>query len=489
MNHKLGELTSGLAESVVRPKGPLLMRLLVIGLASVLVSQVSAQKFQTLHNFALSDGDQPSGLSLSGGTLYGVTPYSPGVGTVFKINTDGTSFTILYNFPFDGSEGGNPLGGVILASNVLYGTTSAGGTGGTVFRMNTDGTDFATLHYFAGAPSEGWAPQGRLVLSGNTLYGTTTRGTNSYGDAGTVFAINTDGTGFRTLHSFAGRPNEGAEPVAGLVLSGNTLYGTTYYGGSSANGTVFSVNTDGTAFMTLYSFPTGSVTTAVNIINSNGAYPSGELVLSSNTLYGTTSTGGNAGSGTVFSISTDGTGFATLHTFTAVAAGINVDGAGPVAELFLSSNTLYGTAGNGGSEGEGTAFMVNLDGTGFTTIHSFTASFNPYFTNSDGTYPDTGLILSGNTLYGTAASGGISGYGTIFNISLPGPPPQLAITPSGANVILTWPTNFTGFTLQSTTNLGSPVWSTNLPAPVVVNGQFTVTNPISGTQQFFRLSQ
>jgi uncharacterized repeat protein (TIGR03803 family) len=100
------------------------------------------------------------------------------------------------------------------------------------------------------------------------------------------------------------------------------------------------------------------------------------------------------------------------------------------------------------------------------------------------------LILSGNTLYGTAWIGGSSGYGTVFSLSLPIAPPQLTIIPSGANVILTWPTNAAGFTLQSTTNLGSSaVWTTNSPAPAVVNGQNTVTNPISGAQQFYRLSQ
>lgn len=42
----------------------------------------------------------------------------------------------------------------------------------------------------------------------------------------------------------------------------------------------------------------------------------------------------------------------------------------------------------------------------------------------------------------------------------------------------------------NTTNLAPlVVWATNLPAPVVVNGQNTVTNPISGTRPFFRLSQ
>ena len=66
--------------------------------------------------------------------------------------------------------------------------------------------------------------------------------------------------------------------------------------------------------------------------------------------------------------------------------------------------------------------------------------------------------------------------------------PQLAITLSGANVILTWSANFTGFTLQSTTNLVSTaVWTTVSPAPVIVNGNNTVTNSIPGTQRIYRL--
>jgi hypothetical protein len=67
--------------------------------------------------------------------------------------------------------------------------------------------------------------------------------------------------------------------------------------------------------------------------------------------------------------------------------------------------------------------------------------------------------------------------------------PNVSITTSsGANIILTWPTNFTGLTLQSTTNLVSPVWATNSAAPVVINGLNTVTNPISSAQRFYRLS-
>lgn len=69
-------------------------------------------------------------------------------------------------------------------------------------------------------------------------------------------------------------------------------------------------------------------------------------------------------------------------------------------------------------------------------------------------------------------------------------PPLLTLIPYGANVILTWPTNAVGFTVQSTTNLGSPaVWSANSPGPVVIGGQNVVINPITGLQQFYRLSQ
>src|SRR6266404_4607109 len=91
-----------------------------------------------------------------------------------------------------------------------------------------------------------------------------------------------------------------------------------------------------------------------------------------------------------------GTGqtFTTLHSFTATPASYpytNSDGADPTEELFLSGNTLYGTAVEGGSGGSGTVFAIKTDGTGFTNLHSFTGS-------GDGLHPYAGLILSGDTL-------------------------------------------------------------------------------------------
>jgi uncharacterized repeat protein (TIGR03803 family) len=471
-------------------KNLFLLPALIAGLGLIPAGRVTAQTFTNLHSFTSgNDGAGPSaGLILSGNTLYGVATLggSSNNGTVFKVNTDGTGFTNLYSFT-GGNDGARPWDSLILSGSTLYGTAHSGGSSGrgTVFAVNTDGSGFTNLCSFTAGytNSDGANPYAGLILSDNTLYGTAEYGGSS--GNGTVFAVNTDGTGFTNLHSFT-FVSDGAYPYAGLILSGNTLYGAADDGGSSGGGTVFALNTNGTGFTNLYSF-----TGLPNGTNSDGVEPDARLILSGNTLYGMAYYGGSSGHGTVFALNTNGTGFTNLHSFTAFKNSTNSDGAYLPGGLILSGNTLYGTANGGGSSGDGTVFALNTNGTGFTNLYSFTATSGSggfIGTNSDGAAPHSGLILLGNTLYGTAFRGGSSGWGTVFSITLP--PPPLTITPSGTNVILTWPTYAPGITLQSTTNLVSPaVWSTVSPAPVVVSGQNAVTNPISGKQKFFRLSQ
>src|SRR5260370_42024526 len=84
-----------------------------------------------------------------------------------------------------------------------------------------------------------------------------------------------------------------------------------------------------------------------------------------------------------------------LSRYSYTANGTNSDGATPAAGLITNSsgNTLYGTTFGGGTWGYGTVFKVNTDGTVFTNLHSFTApSASPPYGNSDGTYPQAGLI-------------------------------------------------------------------------------------------------
>ena len=207
---------------------------------------------------------------------------------------------------------------------------------------------------------------------------------------------------------------------------------------------------------------------------------------SDGSFYGTTSDGGNiialrGGAGTVFKISTNGA-FTSLYLFTGGDDGLN-----PCAALVKGSDGyFYGTTALGGtrvgSYGSGTVFKISTNGV-LTTLYSFTGGTN-------GLWPGAALVQgSDGSFYGTTQYGGQGGAGTVFRLTIV-PEPQLTIIPSGPYVILTWPTNSTGFTLQSCTNLGSSaVWTTNSSPPVVIGGENVVINTISGRQQFFRLSQ
>ena len=493
---------------------------LIAALGVLLACKGTAQTFTTLHSFAAahgttgnvinSEGASPaSGVILLDGILYGTAVVGGdwGFGTVYALKTDGTGFTNLHSFAGYPNDGDMPYAGLLPAGNTLYGATSLGGGSpsawGAVFAISTNGTGLTFLHAFPSifaaytngnetiyTNSEGAVPYGYggLVLSSDTLFGTVNGG--GYWGNGAVFRVNVNGTGFTNLHSFTAGSgssqrltnNDGAKPLSGLVLSGDTLYGTTITGGNSGAGTIFAVKTDGTDFRNLHNFT-----------RNDGASPVGRLVLSGSTLFGTASDGGSSSNGTVFAVNTDGTDFRNLHSFAAgsktVARIINSDGAQPDAGLVLSGYTLYGATGGGGRAGNGTVFSLNTDGTEFSTLYSFMAG-SADGTNPDGANPNE-LALAGNSLYGTTSIGGRWGRGTVFKISFI---PRLSISSSGTNVVLTWSTNYagfdyTGYTFQSATNLASPIWSTNLPTPVIVNGLNTVTNPIPGTQQFFRLTQ
>lgn len=486
-------------------KSPLLVYALLAGM-SFLTGSATAQTFTTLYNFTNSpDGSFPKGnLILSGNALYGTAKYggTNDSGIVFAISTNGSNYTILHTCGLtNSSDGADPANGLVLSGSTLYGTASAGGAYGygAVFALNTNGSGFTNLHNFSTATyvpaisrytnNDGTGPfQSAVVLGGNTLYGTAFGG--GLNGVGTVFSLNTNGSNFLVLHTFGPSAlesamtgnvtnSDGIQPESTLLLAGNTLYGTAAEGGTNGFGTVFAMGTNGSNFMVLHTFGPLLLDTNLDQLTNDGFASQGSaLILSGNTLYGTTSLGGFQPYGTVFALNTNGSNFMDLHDFTN-----GPDGASPYSGLILSGNKLYGAATGGGTHGFGTVFTLDTSGSNFMVLYTFNAATNGYASQ--------GLILAGNTFYGTTADGGSTGDGTVFSLTVTLPvTPYLAIVLAGTNVILNWPTNAAGFTLESTTNLASPsIWITNAPPPVAVGTNYTVTNGISGTMKFYRLSQ
>ncbi len=229
-----------------------------------------------------------------------------------------------------------------------------------------------------------------IQATDGNFYGTTEYG--GTGGDGTIFRMTTNGI-LTTLHSFDA---SAANPFGPLAQGSNgTLYGTTQYGGSGGDGTVFSMTTNGTV-STLASFN----------YNVTGANPTAALVqgLDGN-FYGTTTFGGASGVGTVFSITTNG-------TLNALVSFNNVNGANPYDALVLGTDgRFYGDTFGGGASSVGTVFSITTNGT-LTTLLSF---------NNSDEFPYGGLVLgTDGNLYGTTEYGGTNGYGTVISVTTNG---------------------------------------------------------------------
>jgi uncharacterized repeat protein (TIGR03803 family) len=208
--------------------------------------------FQTLFSFACasSTGKEPHGrltLDPNGTTLYGMTRKG-GVhdfGVVFSIDTSGGNYQSLHDFAGGDNDGATTDHGYLVQScDHLYGMTTDGGhhDDGVIFTMKTDGHAFQLLHKFGETHHDGKNPYGSLLLVGEQLYGTTANGGDN--DLGTVFVINTDGSGYHRLYSFAGQKNsdDGSKPIDNVIMVNGWLYGMATEGGANNVGTIFKVN-------------------------------------------------------------------------------------------------------------------------------------------------------------------------------------------------------------------------------------------------------
>lgn len=203
----------------------------------------------------------------------------------------------------------------------------------------------------------------------------------------------------RVVYSFSGPPSDGEYPTAALIDLKGTLYGTTSSGGTTGGGTVFSLTPSGTE-TPIYSFKG---------YPNDGTAPNAVIAIHG-TLYGTTACDGSygyGGGGVVFSLTKRGEE-RVLYNF----PGGDCDG--PYAGLLDVSGTLYGTTW-GSPSLDGRVFSITTSGTE-KTIHQFTGG-------RDGGNPLASLIDVNDTLYGTTSAGGVNhyaGFGTAFSMTTSG---------------------------------------------------------------------
>ncbi len=388
--------------------------------------------YQVLHSFGgqtANDGSEPQCTLVSDGTrLYGTTSYGGyfDYGTVFSILPDGSDYAVLYHFGGETDPVAVPSGALVSDGSVLYGTARYGGYNGqgVVFSLETDGTGYTELHSFAASTGDGLSPIAGVTGDGTTLYGTTAWGGEEMW--GTVFSLEPNVSGATVIHSFPAFPEDGDWPYAAPLLDNGVLYGTTLRGPVPENtpyppvsdaGVVYSLQTDGSSYSLLYTFGSQKY---------DGEGPVGTLLSDGTLLYGITAYGGAADYGTVFSLDPNASSATVLHSFTLFTG----DGMLPTGGLVSDGTRLYGTTTAGGSAGGGyyyggTIFALNPDGSGYTVLHDFSLQTeNGYWLLF------SGLLLVDHTLYGAASRGGDHDYGVIFSYTLPSPTPTPTVPPT-----------------------------------------------------------
>ena len=392
-----------------------------------------------------------------------------------------TNLTIqeIYSFPTNGNYGKTPNTLVQGNDGNIYGTTYGGGgsfTNGTVFRLNLGPPASVTnIAAFTGTNGAfpGKSPEAGLIQGTNGLfYGTTYAGGTS--NLGTVFSIATNGN-TNLLASFRG--TNGSHPLAPLVQgSDGNFYGTTSTGGTngSTNGTVFRLTLG----------PPASITNLATFTGTNGALagatPSAGLVQGTDGyFYGTALNGGTYRRGTVFKISASGS-TSNLLSFTPT----NSTATNPVGGLIQASDgNFYGTTASPIYATPGSVFRMTSNGVP-TTIF--------VFSNTVAGKPNPGLIQgSDGYLYGTTPDGGSNGLGTVFQMTTNGTIIGLGnfYNTNGeqpaTGLIQASDGNFYGTTTKDTTNgNGGSIYRLVFP-PSFVTGPSSRTNIAGTTAQFY----
>lgn len=361
--------------------------------------------FTLLHSFRKSEGYwvQTPFVEASDGNLYATCLYGGAydLGTLFRMSTSGV-VTVVHHFSGNSGDGSSPVGSLAIASDGnLYGTTFNSTALFSIFRCSTSGA-IQTVYTNTDSSGSGFASGLTAGADGN-LYGIT------YGNSAVFFRLTTQGQ-FSPLLNLN---NTNLQPTSALTLGsdGNFYGATTQYSGSSnpSNGAIYKLSPLGSLSIP-FVFPQGSTAIA----------PQGHVAIGSGGgLYGISQYDGDFGQGTVFTV-TLSRQLTVLHTF---GASTFADGKTAQERLTIGDDgNLYGTTSSGGTANDGTVFSLSPSG-----AHEILHAFNDGSVPHDGIAPGAPLTLgSDGNFYGTTTEGGTSatgsnpGLGTIFRVTSTG---------------------------------------------------------------------
>ena len=441
--------------------------------AGTIFSMTPAGALTTLYSFTNNlNGINPSNaLTLgSDGNFYGSAQNSSGSGDgiIFRM-TPGGLVSKLYTF-IGSSNGTTPAGALTQgADGDFYGLTGRGGAAsiGNVFKM-TPGGALTNLYSFTNG-TDGFVPSGQLAQgTDGDFYGVTRRYSINYIPLfyGTIFKITPGGarTILYALNPFVVN-TDGAYPYGGLIQgSDGNFYGTTSEGFDITNNGVTFDNSNGTVFQIT---PAGALTTLAALNGSDdGAYPEAALVEGPDgALYGTTTSGGPYGQGTIFRIAFTSapqitTQPASQTNFAGGSASFNVT-------VFGAPRLSYQWQANG----------TNLtDGGNVSGSTARVLTLNNLTSGDAATYS---VIVSN-------APGSVTSLGAFLTVEQP--PAFLTATPTNGTIAFTWSAvPGLAYQLQSTTNLAS-AW-TNLNSAVTAANSIMGASYVIGTngQKFYRV--
>ncbi|MBL7981184.1 MAG: T9SS type A sorting domain-containing protein [Flavobacteriales bacterium] len=328
--------------------------------------------FTVEYHFSEASGYAPEGtLCLAGnGKLYGTTNLggtgSPAAGTLFSFDPATGVYTKLVDFNI--TNGGYGWSGLIATpSGALYGATyGGGGSGGSIFRVDP-ATDTYTILYALNQTTDGGAITSLLYrATDGQLYGCAAYG--GANNAGTLFRFNPATNTYTKMHDLGGGAN-GKTPYGGLTEGGNGwYYGTTFEGGTDNKGILFKYAPGSNTFVKLLDF-TGP----------NGQSPwTAPIPFAADELWGTTANGGSNGNGMIYRLTPSTDTFEQRYSFSALAGGLLFSNVTPGGDGYL-----YGIGAFGGANFQGTVYRFDPQTNAVTTLHDMNGPTDGYSARGD----------------------------------------------------------------------------------------------------------